>query len=628
MGLKEAVKQLWVKKIEKEYEKLLSQKKISYREWVEDKEREAVSRCVKTVDAHESRDSAAVPDDPGEYVLLQQKAGHLSEHAKLWISAYFAEHPEVQILYGDEDFLNEQGIRENPWYKPCWSPDTYLSQFYVGSVIAVKKSLLEKNYLFSTPQEIRPILTPCIKLAGGFEKGCRTIARCPQVLFHVTDRKVWEKYLASAETVLNGKEGVETEKVSVIIPSKDNPEVLGKCLESLRKTSGPEIIVVDNGSSPENKRKIEELTRGMKYIYEPMEFNFSRMCNIGADAAGGKYLLFLNDDIEVCGEDWLYAMKAKARLPYVGAVGLKLYYPDSNRIQHAGITNLPVGPVHKMQFTLDEGSIYFDRNRADMNCLAVTGACLLIDKEKYMEVGGLKESLRVAYNDVDLGFALYEAGYQNVVINTHYAYHHESLSRGSDETREKQARLQKEREHLYEMHPALKGKDPYFPSELSIDGPDVRIVPGYYNARNTVQKASMEAARFDSAQIRVDNCLLLGIEQSEKSMIRGYAVVLGDNNACYDRFVVLAEEEELTGSGNRSMCPENVWLISTEPQYRQDLEENIPDQVGAPMCGFHVSLSEAEQSKLVPGREYRVGVLAVHKINKGKILNWSARCLR
>lgn len=664
MNLKETVKQLWIKKIESEYNRQLAGKKISYHDWVGGQEQPGKEKSGRK-----------------DYVLFCQKEGHLAKEACGWLDTFFEQHPRAQIVYGDEDFLTEDGIREMPWYKPCWSPDTYLSQFYFGSVVAIRRELYEfvrerlksegteflsnlqsleekeeetEKFIFGNPGEIRPLITACIRHVGGFQKACVSIENCPRILFHVTEKEVWERYLTSSEDFaeeetsvwgqrkeLSQENGENREKydfrdVSVIIPSKDNPQVLAKCLQSLKEVvdipTGAEVIIVDNGSREENRMWIEKLTEGMKYLYRPMEFNFSRMCNAGVEAATGKYLLFLNDDIEVCGREWLAAMKEKAALPYVGAVGLKLYYPDSKRMQHAGITNLPVGPVHKMQFTEDKGRIYFDRNRSDMNCLAVTGACLLIDREKYQEAGGLKESLQVAYNDVELGFALYEAGYHNVNINRYYGYHHESLSRGSDETREKQFRLQKERERLYEMHPMLKGRDPYYPDRLYLDGPDVRIVPGFINALNTVQEARMEFLPFEEGQMRLDPCVMAGVEVAGAGMIKGYGVVLGDNNACYDRYVILKQvgEEGTKDTSYKEAASKKIgsqiWMIKTQPQYRQDLEENIPDQKNVALCGYHVALSQDQEEKLEAGAAYQVGVLAVHKITKGKLANWSSRC--
>ncbi len=624
MGLKAAVKQLWIRKIEKKYIKLLAEKKVGYDVWVKQQE--------TGMKFHEK--TAAEQATQVEYVLLLQKNGTLSSHAHAWIEKYFRDNPEVQVLYGDEDFISQDGRRKDPWYKPCWSPDTYLSQFYVGSAVAVRKEaaaalgeLTEEEQftgrvMFENPQEIRSRLTRTLKICGAFEKGSSAVAGCPHILFHVKDESVWNGYLESAESTV--RTYGEMNDISVIIPSKDNPLVLGKCIEALKNIPGLEMLIVDNGSSAENRDKVRRLVEAVnidiqrrqsaRYLYQPMEFNFSKMCNIGAKAAFGKYLLFLNDDIETCGTEWIYAMRQKAAKSYVGAVGLKLYYPDGIRIQHAGITNLPVGPVHKMQFAEDERSIYFGRNRADMNCLAVTGACLMIEKGKYAEVGGLKETLRVAYNDVELGFALYEAGYWNVVLNSYYAYHHESLSRGNDETKEKMQRLISEREKLYQMHPALRNEDPFYPEGLSKDGLDSRIVPAYVGSHNTIQQAKITEMFLDMKQIREDKCLFLGMELSERRSIRGYGVVLGDNNACYDRYLVLAEEGK-----------ENALTVKVQPQYRQDLEENMADQKNVAMSGFYIHFGNAAEKKLSKGCQYRVGVMAVNKINKGKLLNWSGR---
>ncbi len=627
MGLKETVKRFWTEKTEKEYSRLLSKKKVDYDTWVKKQE--------KQVESNGETMGEAV-----EYILLLQKNGSLSRRAHALITKILRENPQAQILYGDEDLMTEDGHRENPWYKPCWSPDTYLSQFYVGSVIAIRKELMERvgelsedeqftgQVLYEKPAEVRPLLTKALRICGAFEKECEAVVRCPQILFHVKSETVWEGYLASAETTV--RRFGEMNDISVIIPSKDNPAVLGKCLDSLKKIPGLEIIIVDNGSSGENRDKVRRLADAVNtdiqrcqsahYLYQPMEFNFSKMCNIGAKAAFGKFLLFLNDDIEACGTEWIYAMRQKAAKPYVGAVGLKLYYPEGIRIQHAGITNLPVGPVHKMQFAQDDKSIYFDKNRVDINCLAVTGACLMIEKEKYTEVGGFKEELRVAYNDVELGFSLYEAGYHNVVLNSYYAYHHESLSRGNDASQEKLARLFGEREKLYQMHPVLKGEDPYYPSGLSKDGLDSRIVPGYIHALNMIQAAKGKVTVLDLKHVRVDPCLFLGIEQSEHACIKGYGVVLGDNNACYERYVVLAAaDKDLQESKVSVLC------IKTIPQYRQDLEENMADQTNVGLCGFHVRLDGKNAKKLEKDVEYRIGVMAVHKFGRGRLLNWSGR---
>lgn len=644
MGVKDVVKQVLTKQQNKRYEKQLALRKISYDRWV----REAEAACA-TEKGFES--------SCGDYVLLVQKAGSLSKDALAEISAYFAAHPEVELLYGDEDQLLSDGTRANPWYKPCWSPDLYCSYFYLGSVIAVRKTLLARvenkteSYIeFAAVSDIRELVYELVTEAGGFQKGCSAIGHVEHVLFHAEHAELWQEYQRAPGVLPECRKPSEHQKmasmpskqpVSVIIPSKDNPEVLRTCLESLHLEKRPsmEVILVDNGSSSENKAKIEAMIaeilqmagqngsnteqlsekqlpeKQIRYLYQPEEFNFSRMCNSGAEHANGRFLLFLNDDMEMCDNDWLEVMVQKAAQAYVGAVGMKLYYPGSVRMQHAGIVNLPVGPVHKLQFMEDDRQYYFGRNQFSWNCVAVTGACLLIDREKFQEAGGFKEALRVAYNDVELGFALRELGYQNVVINERYAFHHESLSRGNDETKEKLKRLEQERELLYKLHPDFRGEDPYYPAGLNRQGLDSRVVPGYVTAQNTVQTSCWEAFPYKEEELRHDECLMARVESSGPDLIQGYSVVLGDNNACYEKYLVLLPETEGTD--------EKPLFMKLEGQYRQDLEENIPDQVNVALGGFCVSRKEEH----LPEGNYRIAVLAVNRVTNLKLINESGKYL-
>ena len=439
--------------------------------------------------------------------LILQKDGYMDPNAFSWIADHFREYPETLLLYGDEDALDVTGEhRCSPYFKTVWSPDTWLSSFYLGSVIALRRELAEKLPQGTWPQDsegvvffkdftqVRLLVHQLLKLAGGFDQGCDTIEHFPGMLFHMdydaAQADVQREYWREKES-----DGLEREhqlslqrelqeksfpSISVIIPSKDNPQVLRQCLESLEKCHLPlEILVVDNGSSPENKAEVEKITQGMKYIYDPMPFNFSKMCNRGAREAGGEVLLFLNDDITVCADGWLEAMADRALRPYVGAVGLKLYYPDSTKIQHVGIANLPGGPVHKLQFTQDGQEEDFGYGSLDRNVIAVTGACLMVQQERFWQTGGFREDLQVAYNDVDLCFRLLELGWHNVVLNSFHAYHHESLSRGSDLDREKMQRLCQEKQTLYHRHHQYLDYDPYYPEPLCMELGDMHIYENY-----------------------------------------------------------------------------------------------------------------------------------------------------
>ncbi len=449
-------------------------------------------------------------------VVLSVYPGRMSRLAIPLICQTFGNSGNTLVVYGDEDTVRdtaagaagsaveenreeaggemddrrEAGVRENPWFKPGWSPDRFLSSFYFGGLVAIRGTALcgalqepvraeARSWLYSLLFEI-------LKDTNAFEKGhddgALPVSHIRQVLFHnkedgykqierlqLPENKVKEYFqrkMCRPERMDIG----ERPLLSIIIPSRDNVEALFECLDSLTErtqASYPlEVILVDNGSREKNRekilRKVRELNgqggspKGKKtstekgnlsikecsYLYQPMPFNFSKMCNIGAENAKGELLLFLNDDMEIMQPDWLDKMAEKALLSYAGAVGTKLLYPDSDIIQHAGITNLRVGPAHKLQFLSDGEVHYFGMNRGVHNMLAATGACLMMRRDVFFEAGGFCEELAVAFNDVDLCYTIFENGYYNIVRNDVMLYHHESLSRGNDgDSPEKQLRL-------------------------------------------------------------------------------------------------------------------------------------------------------------------------------------------
>lgn len=625
MGIRERIKASLISYWEKKYEQALTAAKMTYGEWLEEQaaERMGYSGKADVCRDRESRDS---------FRLLTFGEGRPAEGAMEWISSWFEMHPECLIVYGDEDRW-EEACRQltDPVFRPDWSPDTFLSQGHLGSLVAVR----EDWYAGLAPEQQE--LYAMLQLAGGWKKDCRAIGHIPRILFHKEAERIDSPEAAKQEgrqtdTVPAGIEQNEAEGVllSVIIPSKDHPVILKKCLEALQEHRGRlacEVIVVDNGSSPENRREIaaylEQMSVPVTYLYEPMEFHFSRMCNLGAGRAGGKLLLFLNDDVELRCPGCLERMAHKALQSHVGAVGMKLYYPDSVRIQHAGIVNLPMGPVHKLQFLEDNQSYYDDYNVLDRNVLAVTGACLMVTSEKYTAAGGMREELPVAFNDVDLCFTLWEQGHHNVVLNSVYAWHHESLSRGEDEAPEKLQRLLREKKKLYDRHTGLTGGvDPYYSRSLNRDGLDTRIRPAYVTGKNRPQRPAWRTRQIHTAQYRRDNCLLLRIERCEAACIQGYSVVLGDNNACYDKALLLWRLE-----ASRFPEPEgelSCSCVQLEGQYRPELTENMTDQKNVGLCGFHLELPEGS---LAAGR-YRLGITAVSRVGGTRLINWSSHVLQ
>lgn len=272
-------------------------------------------------------------------------------------------------------------------------------------------------------------------------------------------------------------------KISVLIPNKDHTDDLDRCLTSLYKNAGYdnfEVIVIENNSTDQAtaayyKRLPDRYDRARVVTYKG-GFNFSRINNFGRKYAAGKYLLLLNNDVEVINGDWLTQMVGECSQPGVGICGAMLYYPDDT-IQHAGIiTGLGGYAGHSHKYHKRGGSGYMFRLATVQDLSAVTAACLLVRTAVYDAAHGLDEEFTVAYNDVDFCLRVRDAGWR--IVWTPYAqlYHYESKSRGSDENDPaKKARFDAEHDRLYAVH----GRenilhDPYYSPSLSLDYEDFR----------------------------------------------------------------------------------------------------------------------------------------------------------
>jgi GT2 family glycosyltransferase len=256
--------------------------------------------------------------------------------------------------------------------------------------------------------------------------------------------------------------------VTVIVPTRDKVELLRPCIESvLSKTDYPnfEILVIDNGSVDARTREyFEEVTKDarVRILQYPAPYNFSAMNNCGVDHARGSYVCLLNNDTEVVEIAWLTEMMRFAVRADVGAVGAKLLYPDLS-IQHAGVVigiGGAAGHAHRSLPTGKPG--YFRQPHVSQFVSAVTGACLLVEKRKFLAVGGLDEDeLPVAFNDVDLCLKLQSAGWQNVYVPHAVLLHHESKTRESDISRKNIARFRREVSVLQDRWQTQTYQDPW-----------------------------------------------------------------------------------------------------------------------------------------------------------------------
>ncbi len=700
VSMKQSVKQLLINKQHKRYQKEVVKKNLTYYDaWIRAQEEKlgAVSlitriRDRKPITDEEPFRQTEITDKSGkkriysivsidvfdkskealperydsDITVITMCDGEISDIALPLIDEKFRENDSTVLIYGDEDILKGE-IREEPWFKPDWSPDEFLDSLYFGGLVAVRTKALAESFAQHPHYELYTSLFDIIKKNGGFEKGHDSsavpVCHIPQVLFHRLESHSEgynnARYFKLPDTVgqLLQPSGDKEGFVSIIIPSKDHPDTLFKCLDSLLERTitnhNFEVILVDNGSSEENRKRIEEWVKrsngraeddnaegtlkrfsGCQYVYRPMPFNFSHMCNIGAQEAKGELLLFLNDDMEIIQTDWLDKLTEKAMLPYAGAVGAKLLYPDSNIIQHAGITNLRVGPAHKLQFLSDEEVHYFGKNRGVHNVLAVTGACLMVRRDVFEQAGRFPQELAVAFNDVDLCYSVYEQGYYNIVRNDVVLCHHESLSRGHDgESEEKQMRLMREKDILYERHRELYGKDPFYHPYLTTDRLETEYTLEYnYHMLEDMQWSKAQPDTKNVENAREDKCLVVGMEcamdiykwkygvsrqkgkvqadsQDMGYFFQGYSFVIGADNACYKKKLLLKNKEN--GS---------ILSIPVENRYRQDIRNNLKDQVNVDLTGFAAKVPDG----VIPAGIYRFGMMAEDMCSRQKLVNWSS----
>lgn len=396
----------------------------------------------------------------GEFVAFLDHDDELAPEALLEIVKRLNQDPDLDLVYSDEDKIEPDGSRVEPYFKPDWSPDLLLSTNYVCHLSVFRKRILDEvggmKRGFEGSQDFDLLLR--------FTEATNRIGHIPKVLYH------WRKIITSAaasetakphafkagrkalkEALIRRKFAgrveilgpgryrvryrVEGEPlVSIIIPTKDHVDLLKSCISSIVQKSSYsnyEILVVDNDScEPDTLQYLSEIAGVHHVLRYRRTFNWSAINNFAAHRSRGDYLLFLNNDVEVIESGWIEAMLEHAQRGPVGAVGAKLFYRD-NRIQHAGvILGICGASGHAFRDLPAYSGGYLEFANLTRNCSAVTGACMMMRREVFSAVGGFDERFRVANGDIDFCLRVREKGY--VVVYTPYArlYHHESATRG------------------------------------------------------------------------------------------------------------------------------------------------------------------------------------------------------
>jgi len=433
------------------------------------------------------------------YLGLLKAGDHLSSNALCRVAKELRK-DEVKVVYTDIDFDNKLGERSNPWFKPDWDYELFLSQNYLNEFFAVKSKNIPKNYKDSI--DLLPLY--CIKkLLEDDTANTSSVRHISEVLYHKQhdkksknvsvlfrqSRKVIQNILDHQEygslveehnsepSLRRIKRKLNSQPlVSIIIPTKDQVKLLKCCIKTLlNKTSykNYEILIIDNQSLEKKTLKyFDKLdkTSNIRVLEYPRQFNYSAINNYAVNEAKGEVVALVNNDIEFKSGHWLDEMLGLLLRNNVGAVGCKLAWPNG-MVQHGGVV-LGVNGLADHAFNtiaMDEPGYHY-RAMITQQYSAVTAACLLTRKEDYLSVEGLNEiDFPVAFNDVDYCLKLRKQGKRIVWTPFVDIIHAESASRGTDNSPEKAARAQKEMNNLklkwgYElMH------DPFYNPNLNLD---------------------------------------------------------------------------------------------------------------------------------------------------------------
>jgi len=402
----------------------------------------------------------------GDFLAFLDHDDLLSPDALGEIALHLAANPDVDVLYSDDDKIDDNGNRFDPHFKSDWAPESLLSQMYFSHLFVVRRSLFERVGGFRTGFEG----SQDHDLALRVTELARRVAHVPRVLYHwravpgstavsgeskpysfdAGIRAVEEALLrrgvparaerpdwavAAGASLIRHRFPNEGPSVAVLVPTRNQVNLLRRCLAALKPTSyrNYEVIIVDDHSDdPETVLFLEQ--SGLPIVRVPGSrdgFNFARLCNHAVRQTTAEYVLFLNDDTEVTNPDWLSQMVGFAKLRGVGAVGARLLFPDGT-VQHAGVVLNQGSLVLAFRRLPKHDPGYLAGARVCRNYGAVTAACMLTPRELFQRVGGFDEAaFPVSFNDIDYCYRIADRGYRSVYAAEAELIHHEGFSRGA-----------------------------------------------------------------------------------------------------------------------------------------------------------------------------------------------------
>lgn len=473
-----------------------------------------LSSRVNLIHSHQTHfaqlDHQGFVNTQGDGVMRISVGDQLSAEALCQMAEAWNDYPDAQLIYSDEDSLNKRSERCQPVFKPAWNPDLLLSTNYVGRMAVYKRRLLwqfEADQLtLRSELHDAPALDYALALTflmwQSTHGSASTACHVPFMLYHRHEKaakhiqqevavslvsKVLAQHVASLEAKVHPgltPASVRIEwpiptpepLVSLLVPTRNGVQILRPCVDAiLERTQYQhfELLILDNQSDcPETLAYMEEVTQRderVRVLRWDEPFNYSAINNFGASQAHGSIIGLINNDVEPINETWLTEMVSHVCRSEIGCVGAKLYYPNG-MLQHGGVI-LGLGDVagHAHRFFSRDSDGYTGRLKLTQNLSAVTAACLLLRKSVFNNVDGLNEQdLTIAYNDVDLCLKVREAGYRNLWTPHAELYHHESISRGADDTPKKRARWLSEVAYMRRTWAKQLDNDPAYNPNLTL----------------------------------------------------------------------------------------------------------------------------------------------------------------
>ncbi len=497
---------------------------------------------IETRESPNDAAASAVLRSRADWVAAIKPGDRLEPHWLAVVTLYSNERPEWQLIYCDEDRIDESGTRFAPIFKPDFNLDLLRSMPYQGDCIFVRRVALDA---LPEVRLLGPAAAYNLSLSVLDQCGEAALGHIPEILYH---RSVRMEHRVSVEAEERAgmralrahlrRSGVDAAvqqgflprtyrvtcnlpgkpAVSIVIPTRDRLDLLAPCVESLlQKTeySNYEVIIVDNNSEvAETLAYLESLPQAslgrVRVLHYPHAFNYSAINNFAAREARGEFLLLLNNDTQIIQGQWLERMLMHGMRPEVGVVGARLIFPDG-RLQHAGVIVGLSGVADHPHLGLPmQAPGYMGRAQVDQDLSAVTAACLLIRKSLFLEVRGFdEERFPVLFNDVDLCLKVRKRGLK--VVWTPYAtvVHHGSVSQNSEKAGEKKiGRILREQSAMVERWIGTMAEDPAYNRNLSLADNRFRVedridIPWDANFRDRLRIMGYAADHAGCGQYRV-----------------------------------------------------------------------------------------------------------------------------